>query len=154
MCERWRHSFAAFIEDMGRRPSPEHSINRINNDGPYAPDNCEWATRKVQSSNRRGNHIIDFRGERLTVTEWAGRIGMSARALLSRLEYGWTVEESLTTPPDRIGNRHGLPRLTLNGVTRTRAEWARKLGMRSGSLKERLERWPVEQALTEPKRRH
>ncbi len=53
VCDQWRASFANFLADMGPRPSPKHSIDRINNDGNYEPDNCRWATASQQVSNRR-----------------------------------------------------------------------------------------------------
>lgn len=53
VCERWRNSFAAFLEDMGPRPDPKLTLERVNNDAGYGPDNCIWATRLQQSLNKR-----------------------------------------------------------------------------------------------------
>ncbi len=99
VCQRWRNSFEAFFEDMGLRPSPQHSIDRFpDNDGPYSPENCRWATAKEQMRNKRNNRQLTFRGETLIVSEWAERIGIQRNTIHRRLGLGWTVEEALTTP--------------------------------------------------------
>lgn len=69
VCERWQ-KFENFLEDMGKRPGPGYSIERINNDGHYEPGNCKWATLTEQANNKRNSHFIEFGGERKTVAEW------------------------------------------------------------------------------------
>lgn len=59
ICERWQESFKSFLMDMGHRPSNRHSLDRVDNDGQYSPDNCRWATRKQQRRNRRKWIMID-----------------------------------------------------------------------------------------------
>ena len=101
VCPRWRESFEAFYEDMGPRPSPNHSINRIDNDGPYSPDNCEWANDKEQANNRRDNINVTFNGLTLNITQWGKKLGISRTLIGNRLRDGWTVEDALTRPVRR-----------------------------------------------------
>jgi hypothetical protein len=144
VCDRWRESFEAFISDMGPRPSRLHSIDRIDNDGPYCPENCRWATKVEQASNRRTNQKITFRGETLTVHEWSRRTGLKAPALYWRLHAGWDAEKTLTTP--------AAPTYTHNGETLTLKQWSDRLGINVPTLQWRLHRWPLERALSAPLR--
>lgn len=98
MCDRWLNSVQAFVEDMGRKPSPRHEIDRIDNNGGYDPDNCRWATRKTNCRNRRSNHCVTLNDERLTLAEWSERTGLLPETIAERLDRGWTPERTLTTP--------------------------------------------------------
>jgi hypothetical protein len=69
VCDRWRADFAAFLADVGRRPSPAHSLDRIDNDRGYEPGNCRWATAYVQARNR-GRRALGRSGHYLS-TRWA-----------------------------------------------------------------------------------
>lgn len=103
VCERW-HDFLAFYADMYPKPSGAASIDRIDNNGDYCPENCHWASRKEQSRNRSNNRIISYHGTERCVSEWAETLGMRVSALSERLRRGWTVEEALETPV-HPGNR-------------------------------------------------
>lgn len=98
VCDRWRRSFADFFSDMGDRPSPEHSIDRINTKGNYEPGNCRWATKLQQARNTRTNHFVTFNGETLCLAEWFERTGIPAPVIRKRIKRGWSVEDALTTP--------------------------------------------------------
>lgn len=98
VCDRWRHSFDNFIADMGPKPTESHTIERVDNDRGYEPGNCTWATRGEQASNRRSNRYVECRGERLTVTQWASRLGVSPGTLSYRVRNGWDDERAILTP--------------------------------------------------------
>lgn len=76
MCDRWLNSYSNFLEDMGRCPSIELSLDRINNDLNYCKDNCRWATDYEQMNNTTRNTHIEYKGERLTVSQWAKKINL------------------------------------------------------------------------------
>ncbi len=99
VCEHWRNSFENFLEDMGPRPSRQHSIDRFpNTKGNYEPGNCRWATRKQQQRNLKSNRLIEFRGETLCVSEWAERLGVDRHRIYDRLNRGWSDESAITEP--------------------------------------------------------
>jgi hypothetical protein len=97
ICARWR-SFENFFNDMGRKPTAKHSIDRINNNGNYTPKNCKWSTAREQRHNRRDNVWLFIDGRRLTVAEAAEQVGLNYKTLHARLWKGWPVEEALNLP--------------------------------------------------------
>lgn len=99
MCQRWMDSFPDFLEDMGTKPTPAHSIDRIDNDKGYYPENCRWADAVEQANNKRSNVRLEFNGLNLTLPQWSKRIGINRGALYQRLyQCKWSVEKTLTTP--------------------------------------------------------
>ena len=98
VCCRWRESFAAFITDMGERPTSKHTIDRKNNDGPYAPGNCVWTNRTAQNNNKRDNKRLTWMGRTQTVAEWCRELGLKPFTVYGRLNLGWSTEQTLTTP--------------------------------------------------------
>jgi hypothetical protein len=97
VCDRWRgpSGYQNFLADMGRRPSPQHSIERKDNNGNYSPENCVWATALEQGANKRNNRLVTHQGETLHLSEWARRTGVKRRTLAARLDAGWPIEEAL-----------------------------------------------------------
>lgn len=98
VCERWLQSFPNFLADMGRKPTPAHSIDRIDNDGNYEPGNCRWATKAQQSANTSRNRPITMGAETRLITEWETVTGIDHQTIAARLGRGWPVEAALSTP--------------------------------------------------------
>lgn len=98
ICDEWRYSFPQFLADMGNKPSPSHSVDRIDNSLGYSASNCRWATNMEQARNTRKTVFIDYDGKRKPLREWAEQIGIKSATLWTRLfHYGWTVEEAMTS---------------------------------------------------------
>lgn len=100
VCDRWRYSFENFYADMGERTSPKHSLERINNDGNYEPENCKWATKIEQTNNTRQNRILEYRGVKYNTTQLATFTGVPYKRLEYRLRCGWSVEKAVNEPVD------------------------------------------------------
>lgn len=98
VCSRWRASFTAFLSDVGNRPAPGYSLERKKNDGNYEPGNVVWATKKQQARNRRSSRFLEANGERLTLAEWAERLGCSHTSILGRIRRGMSEQDAVTVP--------------------------------------------------------
>lgn len=97
VCERWQE-FENFFADMGERPEGM-SLDRIDNDGPYSPENCRWATRFEQAHNKRNLHLVTAFGRTQTISDWSRETGVKLGTIWQRLASGWAPETAVTSPP-------------------------------------------------------
>ena len=97
VCDRWRNSFELFLKDMDKKLEKEFTIDRIDNNAGYSPDNCRWATQKEQANNRTNNHIVEYKGKRQNIVQWSEETGINQELISSRLIKGWSIEKTLTT---------------------------------------------------------
>lgn len=100
--EPWQKDFEVFLKYLGLPPSFEHSVDRIDPNGPYGPGNVRWATSQEQSNNRRDQKRYVYRGTRLTLAEWSRELGVGYKTLYDRLTIqGLPVEKAFGTPVER-----------------------------------------------------
>ena len=97
VCERW-HTFEFFVEDMGPKPTPQHTIERNDVNGNYEKSNCRWATRKEQYRNQRRSVYIEFNGQRILLMDVTQQLGLSRTVVYQRLKLGWPLSEALLVP--------------------------------------------------------
>ena len=95
VCPRWLESFKNFLEDMGHRPSDKHSIDRIDVNGDYSPDNCRWTTKREQSRNTRTNKIIEFGGTSMCLVDWLEETKTARTTYYRRIGKGMTETQAL-----------------------------------------------------------
>lgn len=105
ICDRWLNSYSAFLEDMGECPDESMTLDRINNDLGYTPENCRWSSKTAQNRNKKGVKLLTHGGLTMCVSEWAERTGIKAQNILNRLRMGWTVERALTVRHDARAGR-------------------------------------------------
>jgi hypothetical protein len=100
ICARW-HDFENFLADIGERPSNDHSIERIDNDGNYEPGNCRWANRFEQARNRRNSRFLVIDGQQKLIVEWLELSGVSRSLFEARKRLGWADKEAVFTPAEK-----------------------------------------------------
>lgn len=98
--------FKAFLDHVGQKPSPKHSLDRINNDKPYEPGNVRWATLVEQARNKSTNRLITARGVEQPLFRWAEQSGISARIIAQRIDkLGWDADRAVSVPPKKDARR-------------------------------------------------
>lgn len=105
VCDRWQN-FRLFESDMGPRPTAAHSLDRIDNDGPYSPENCRWATRAVQNRNKSDNRKVVFDGVEYLAVDLGKEAGLKPDTIIYRANQGLTFDEVMN--PARRINSSGL----------------------------------------------
>lgn len=95
VCDRWKSSLINFVKDMGI-PDSGMTLDRIDNNLGYSPENCRWAIRSEQQSNRRVNRFIEFNGKSQTAMEWAKELEIPHQTIYQRLDLGYSVEKILS----------------------------------------------------------
>ncbi len=101
VCKRWLNFFN-FYADMGECPKGL-TLDRINNNKGYTPDNCRWTTPQQQANNRTTNRFLKFNNKRQTCAEWSRETGLSTKTIHYRLKSGWSIKDTLTKPLRKNG---------------------------------------------------
>lgn len=114
VCERW-NKFANFWQDMGPAPSPQHTLDRKDNNGNYCPENCAWASSEQQQNNRRNNVFIEAFGQRKTIAQWARATGLSRDMVKHRVFVMKMPAEQALQAPRMSHNKCPVEQLSLDG---------------------------------------
>ena len=100
ICEEWSNSYESFRDwALSNGYSDELTIDRIDNNGDYCPDNCRWVSKTEQANNRSTNHMLTYQNETHTVAEWSRIVGIKGSTIIQRLGSGWSIDDALTVDP-------------------------------------------------------
>jgi hypothetical protein len=146
VCDRWLKSFENFIDDMGKAPSKNHSLDRIDNSKGYFPDNCRWATQKTQVNNRGSfNKVFTYNGKTLVLKDWARELNLEYSGLRKRIfNKGMSFEEA-------IDKTKIYKLVEYKGMKKTLKEWALFLNIPVKNLYDRKSKgWTIEKMFETP----
>lgn len=127
VCKEWLDSKTAFFDwALSNGYKKGLSLDRIDNNGDYCPENCRFVTQKEQNRNTRRNNNLTLNGTTMCINDWAKRLGFSrASGLRTRLKNGWTLEKTLSTKANEKTNKHYF---LLNGKKIHLSELCRQTG--------------------------
>ena len=148
VCKEWREDFLSFYNwAIESGYSEILSIDRIDVNGNYTPDNCRWANSKTQMNNMTTNVYLEYNGKKQTISQWADEVGINYQTLHKRIADGWDIEKALTQKKNPLHTA-----ISYNGKTQTIAEWAREYGLNYCKLKQRINKyhWSIDKALNTP----
>lgn len=144
MCDEWKSDYKVFKEwALLNGYNDNLTIDRIDNDKGYCPENCRWVSMKTQSCNKRNNRLITYKGKTKTISEWAVELGINFRTLHNRLCRS-QMDVDLAFKKDKLyGNK-----ITYQGETKTVSQWAKIIGISESALYQRVFRRkiPLEKA--------
>ena len=149
VCDEW-HEFDAFADwAVSNGYRDDLTIERVDVNGIYCPDNCTWADYTAQANNKTNNRRITFNGKTLTSRQWDRELGYRDGVISDRLNtLGWDLERAMSEP---VGASHAAT-FTFDGETHTIREWTQILGITKSSLWRRIKTMPLDKALSKPKK--
>lgn len=146
ICDEWKENYPQFKKwaiEQGYKKGL--TLERIDNNGPYNPQNCTWASRTIQANNRRNNRLISFNGKTLTMAQWSKRTGIKQHTLRRRIVAGWPIDEALS------GELRKDVKYSFDGKSQPLKEWAAQTKIGYSTLRNRLNSgWSIEKTLTKP----
>lgn len=147
ICDEWKDDFMSFYNwSMANGYSDELSIDRIDVDGDYSPENCRWVDKIVQANNCRNTYYVTYKGVTKPISDWCRELGLKHSVVSSRLRSGWDVNDAFEQPSE-INHRNEL--VTYRGESKLISDWCAELGLQLKTVYSRLEKgWTIEQALS------
>ena len=152
VCDEWKNSFVTFYYwSVSNGYQCNLTLDRINVEGPYCPENCRWSDVDTQCYNKRNTIKISLNGEEKNIMELSKDTGIDKKIIRKRIKKGVSNLNDLIKPPLKGYNKT----LTYNGITKTYKEWEEYLGYKPGTISSRLRNgWTMEEAVTIPKGQH
>lgn len=137
ICEEWLHDYGNFYNwAIANGYKKGLSLDRVDNNGPYSPENCRWATRYIQNNNKNSNHLISYKNKNYTMREFADAFNLTYSCVKQRVKSNWDPDKIANTPTIKDRNRY----ITFNNETLSVNDWAKRLGISASTLWSRIQK--------------